>query len=303
MIEGTRRRGWRRSLRRRVFYPFEALAARSAFAVFRALGVEAASNLGGRIARLAGPRLAPSRQAARNLRRAFPDKSDAEIDRIVRDMWDNLGRVIGEYPHTRDIDAYGDGRIEVIGAENIDELRDDGRPGLFFTAHFGNWEITPPIITQRGLPITIVYRAANNPAVDEVVRKARDCEGVEQVPKGPVGARRAIELLGNGGHLGLLVDQKMNDGIPIPFFGRDAMTAPALAQLALRYHCPVVPVRSERTRGTRFRVTFFPPLEAVDTGDRDADMAAFMTRVNAMIEGWVRERPEQWFWLHRRWED
>lgn len=299
MGSGKRRAGaWPRRLRHLV----EGGAVEAAFALFRLIGIDAASALGGWVGRVVGPRLRASDRAVRNLERAFPGASEAEVRRIVRGMWENLGRVLGEYPHLQRLDLYGgDSRIEVVGAENVDAVRDDGRPGLFFTAHFGNWEITPLGIIQRGLALAYVYRAANNPIVDRLIYRARHDPRIEQVPKGAASARRAIALLGDGGHLGMLVDQRMNEGIPVPFFGRDAMTAPALAQLALRFRCPVVPIRAERLAGARFRLTYFPPLEAADTGERAADVAAFMARVNAMIEGWVRDRPEQWFWLHQRW--
>jgi KDO2-lipid IV(A) lauroyltransferase len=123
------------------------------------------------------------------------------------------------------------------------------------------------------------------------------------VPKGGLAARRAIEALKEGRHLALLIDQKMNDGIPVPFFGRPAMTAPAVAQLALRFDCAVVPARVERTEGAHFRLVVSPPLEIVRTGDRNADILALMTRINSVLESWIRERPEMWFWLHRRWPD
>jgi len=101
----------------------------------------------------------------------------------------------------------------------------------------------------------------------------------------------------------MMVDQKMNDGIPVPFFGRDVMTAPALAELALRYDCPVVPARVERLKGAYFRLLIYPPLELVKTGDRQADVAANMAQVNAILEQWIRDTPEQWLWLHNRWPD
>ena len=101
----------------------------------------------------------------------------------------------------------------------------------------------------------------------------------------------------------MLVDQKMNDGIPVPFFGRDAMTAPALARLALRYKCRVIPARAERLGGARFRLTFYDPMPLPDTGNLQADTLTLMTAVNAQIEAWIRERPDHWFWLHRRWPD
>ena len=115
--------------------------------------------------------------------------------------------------------------------------------------------------------------------------------------------RQLIKALRRGEHLGMLVDQKLNEGIPVPFFGRDAMTAPALAQLARRFACPVAPVRVERLEGAHFRLTVYPPLTLAESGDREADTAAAMGQVNAIIEGWIRDRPEQWLWLHRRWPE
>jgi Kdo2-lipid IVA lauroyltransferase/acyltransferase len=103
--------------------------------------------------------------------------------------------------------------------------------------------------------------------------------------------------------IAMLVDQKMNDGIAVPFFGRDAMTAPALARLALRYGCAVVPVRVDRLEGARSRITAEPPLDLPKTGNMEADTRAIMTRVNQVLESWIRERPDHWFWLHRRWPE
>jgi KDO2-lipid IV(A) lauroyltransferase len=99
----------------------------------------------------------------------------------------------------------------------------------------------------------------------------------------------------------MLVDQKMNDGIAVPFFDRPAMTASAVAELALKFRCPVVPLRCERLGGAHFRVTALPPLLLPDTGDRIADSYSLMLNINQLIESWIREHPEQWLWLHRRW--
>ena len=105
----------------------------------------------------------------------------------------------------------------------------------------------------------------------------------------------------NGKSISMLVDQKMNDGIAVPFFGRDVMTAPALAALALKYNCPAIPVRLERIKGCCFRVTVFPPLSHEKTGDRKKDLELMMTKVNETLEDWIIERPDHWFWLHNRW--
>lgn len=283
----------------------EGLAARAAFAFFKALPLDAASAFGGWLMRGLGPRLSVSKRARRNLSRAFPDKSPAEIEAVVRAMWDNLGRTTAEFAHLPEFDPYaGDGRVVVEGAENIDLLRDDGKPGLFFACHLANWEVQIFALTRRGLPAAVTYRASNNPEVEALYHRARGGPfGGTWIAKGAKGARQIIDVLRQGGHVAMLVDQKMNDGIPVPFFGRDAMTAPALAQLALKYRCPIVPCRIRRTGGARFHITFLPPMELPDSGDRQADVARLMAAVNALIEDWVRDDPAQWLWLHRRWPD
>jgi KDO2-lipid IV(A) lauroyltransferase len=262
----------------------EALGVAAVLGLFRLLPLDLASATGGWLCRRFGPFVPVSRYAERNLRRAFPEKTDAEIRSILVAMWENLGRVFGEYPHLARFRLYEpESRVEVVGAEHVDRLREDGKTGIFFSAHIGNWELASLGATQRGLPLTRIYRAPNNPL------------------KGAEGARRALAVMRAGGHLGMLVDQKMNDGIAAPFFGRPAMTAPALAQLALKFDCPVVPAKVERLEGCHFRLTIYPPLAVEKSGERD--VLALMTRVNSIIEGWIRERPEQWLWLHRRWSD
>jgi KDO2-lipid IV(A) lauroyltransferase len=219
-------------------------------------------------------------------------------------MWDNLGRTVAEYPHLSDINVYApNGRVDVIGAENVDLLRDNAKPGIFISAHLGNWEIASLGATQRGLPIDRIYRQANNPWFERLIRHGRRTIKGALIPKGAQGARKLLRSLKNGNHIGMLVDQKMNDGIAVPFFERDAMTAPAIAQMALRFDCPIIAARVERLPGVRFRLTILGPLEFTPSGDHRTDIAAMMLLVNKQLESWIRETPEQWLWLHNRWPD
>ncbi|HVI50340.1 MAG TPA: lipid A biosynthesis lauroyl acyltransferase [Candidatus Sulfotelmatobacter sp.] len=273
------------------------------FHLFRLLPVDAASAVGGWIGRSVGYRLPVTRRARRNLKRAFPDWPTAKVENTLRSMWDNLGRVAGEYPHLEKF-SYGPGqRVEVEGIEHLLGLRDDGRPGIFFSAHFGNWELAGLSAARNDLPITLIYRAANNARVNWVFERGRSVAGIDVIPKGASGARQALAKLKQGGHLGMLVDQKMNDGIAVPFFGRDAMTAPALAAFALKFDCPAVPAHVIRENGAHFRIVFQPALRFTKTGDQSADLLSAMTQVNGLIEEWVRAHPDQWMWLHKRWPD
>ncbi|MGC2854876.1 lipid A biosynthesis lauroyl acyltransferase [Novispirillum sp. DQ9] len=291
----------RRTPRPHLRHYLQAALALPLWGLFAVLPVEAASALGAALLRTFGPLTKPHRIARDNLRRAFPTKDEAEITAILRAMWDNLGRNVGELPHLAAIADPRNGRITVEGLEHLEAVRDDGRPGLFFSGHLANWELMPFIIQQAGLRLHVFYRAPNNPLVDRLFRKVHAGGAGELLPKGREGARRSLELLREGEHLGVLVDQKMNDGIPVPFFGRDAMTAPALAQLAVKFDAPVVPMRITRTTGCRFRAVFEAPVPMVTTATGKVDLAASMTAVNARLEAWITDRPEQWLWVHRRW--
>jgi len=279
------------------------LEAGLAFAVwglFAALPLDAASALGGAIARTLGPRLRASRVARRNLAHAFPEADAAWIEATVRAMWDNIGRVAGEFPHLAEIAR---DRVEVVGGEILDLMRDDGQPGIFISGHLANWEVAGAVTAARNLRLHLVYRTANNPWVERLYRKGRGVAAASMIPKGAEGARLALAALKSGHHLGMLVDQKMNDGVPVPFFGRDAMTAPAVAQFATRFGCPLVAARVERLGGARFRLSILPPLDFPHTGDVHDDNRLLLGRVNALFEQWIREHPAQWLWVHRRWPE
>ena len=171
-------------------HPFEAACAFALYGFFSLLPMDVASALGGWLGRTVGPRLSISKRAVRNISKAFPEKAETEVALIVRQMWDNLARLAAEYPHLGEFDVFAtNGRIEVVGAEYIDQLRDDGLPGIFFSAHIGNWEILSLAATQRGVPLDRVYRAANNRLVEWLYKRGRSAVKGALIPKGPGGAR------------------------------------------------------------------------------------------------------------------
>jgi KDO2-lipid IV(A) lauroyltransferase len=290
-------------LSKRLRWQIEYGAARAVFALFGALSVDGASALGSRLLRAIGPRLRAHKIARRNLEKVFPNKSTDEIDQILSRMWDNLGRTFGELPHLAEISNPASGRTTVIGLERLEHARDDGIGGLFFSAHFANWEIVPWTAQQNvGLASHPFFRAPNNPLMESLFRRLRDGCGGEPLPKGRQGAKRSVALLKQGEHLAMLVDQKMNDGIETNFMGHPAMTAPALATFALKFNLPVIPIHAIRQGGARFKIITEAPLALPNSGNRDQDIATLMATVNQTIAHWVEEAPEQWLWVHRRWK-
>ncbi len=282
----------------------EALLVKAAFGLLGRLPPARAARLAGGIARAIGPLLPVSRVARTNLRLAMPEQDRTARRRIVRGLWWNLGCTVAEMPHLSEFRASGTAAsYDITGTETLRWLTAKGGPAIFFSGHIGNWELLAPCAAAHGVRLAVLYRAADNPAVDELTARFRRLAmggNLTMLPKGASGARGAIAHLARGGFIAMLADQKMNDGIEVPLFGHPAMTAPAVAALALRFRCPVIPAHTERLGPARIRVIVEPPLELPDSGDRGADIAALTRAVNACLERWIRARPEGWLWLHRR---
>ncbi|WP_215746696.1 lysophospholipid acyltransferase family protein [Gluconobacter sp. P1C6_b] len=283
----------------------QSVALSSVISLLRNVSPRYASTAGGWLMRKIGMRLRATRIADRNLHLALPELPLAERQQIIRDVWTNLGQNVAELPYLSSFTRTDIGPgWEITGEEHIDALKANGSQALFFSGHLGNWELILPIATSLGMPVAGFYRASSNPVIDLVTQsmrqKALGATGI-MFPKGPKGARQALAHLQSGGSLGFLVDQKMNDGLAIPFFGRDAMTAPAVAQLALRFNLPIIPVYIVRLGEGRFRMVCEAPLQTDRTGDRHADIRSICIAMNETLERWIRERPGAWLWLHRRW--
>jgi Kdo2-lipid IVA lauroyltransferase/acyltransferase len=271
----------------------------------RRLGAGAASDLFGFVARNLGPLLPVNRVGDANLRLAMPELDAASRRRVLRGVWDNLGRTVGEFPFLGDLDETASGPgFEVVNRALGELIVADSAPVVIVGAHYANWEVGPVVMSRLGFRLGFFYRAASNPAMDAIIMRLR-AQGHRKMPpcfaKGAQGARQAATFLLRGGHLAMLIDQKLNNGISAPFFGHPAMTTPAAAALALRAKARLIPANVERIGRMRFRATMEEPMALPDTGDRDRDVALLTEALNRRVEAWVRADPTQWLWLHRRW--
>jgi KDO2-lipid IV(A) lauroyltransferase len=192
-------------------------------------------------------------------------------------------------------------RIEIRNAEQFLKLRDDGLPAILFTGHLANFELLPMVAAKFGLEIQSLFRQPNNKYAAARVADARKEIGRNLVASGAGASFQLMSALERGGHIGVLVDQKFRRGIRIPFFGHDAPSNPLLAKLARRYECPVHGARTIRLPGGRFRLEITEELVLPRTEEGDVDIRGTTELVNSIVEGWVREYPEQWLWIHRRW--
>ncbi|MBR2123804.1 MAG: lysophospholipid acyltransferase family protein [Acetobacter sp.] len=288
-------------------YKFEAICLRFILALLEALRADYASTLSGLFFRFIGPLLPVSRVAYRNLELAMPDLDSTKRKHIVRDMWENLGRNLGELPHLatlKENTPQGPG-FEIQGGHYLRPLLEKNSSVLFISGHIGNWELLPVAIARYGLSFASFYRAANNPDVNQIIIEMRNkALGTKVMPfftKSMRGMFSAITHVIQGGRLGILVDQKMNNGIEASFFGHSAMTTPAAAIIALQYHCPVILGYVKRLGPARLRVVVEAPLLLPDTGDKQEDIRLLTQIFNNHLEVWIRQHPESWLWLHKRW--
>ena len=269
--------------------------------VIRAIPVDRASDFGALVCVTFGPLTSVQKTVEQNLRIAFPEMPDAERRRLIRAQWENTGRVFAEFP-IMDRLTPASGRVEIINGERLDAIREAGRPVVFVSGHFANWEIMPATIVRYGVVCEMTYRAANNPFVDKRIRDSRARYGVKLfAPKGGEGARELLDGMNRGASVALMNDQKFNQGLAVPFFGHPVMTAPGPTRLALRFGTVLQPMSVTRLKGARFRVVVEDPIELERTSDRSADIEAGVRRVTEWIEARVRQHPEDWFWVHKRW--
>jgi len=274
--------------------------------LLRRANPDRASDFCGALARRIGPHLPAHRIGQANLRAAFPDKDAAWIEGTLRESWENLGRVAGEYVHMSriwdfDPDRPNAGRIQTDSVPLFDRLRLDGKPALCFAAHLANWELPAIAAAAHGLPSAVVYRMPNNKAVaKEIIRIRAPLMGRLIRTR----AQAAIEMaaaLSAGEHLGMVVDQHFSRGVDVTFFGRRCKANPSVARLARQFDCPVVGVRVVRLPDHRFRIEGFGPYDLPRAADGQVDVVATTQMITTIIEGWIREYPGQYLWFHRRW--
>ena len=269
--------------------------------ISKIIGLKISSILGGLLLSIYGKFSSKNKIAIKNLNMVFPNKSIEEKKIIIKNMWFHFGRVLGEYPHLNNIRAFNDKYVKIEGIENLLLPLKKYNNCLFFSAHLGNWELTSHPLTESGYKISFIYRSPNNKKVDELLRKIRMNYGVDLIRKGSVGARKCIKILKQEkGNIGMLIDQKMNDGIETNFFGQKTMTASAIAKFSLKYKCPIIPSVCRRKSDINFVIKYLPEISYQKVKKLGTETKV-MNLLNNYVESWIRESPDQWIWIHNRW--
>lgn len=286
---------------KKFIYIVEFVLALTLIAVLLLIGMRASAWLVGRLVRFVGKRHGAHNVAFGNLSRAMPHLSVEEKADLLDKVWLNLGMVFGEFLH---IGILSKKKINKI--INIDEgaklmiekmiaAQKEGRGGIITSAHFGNWEVGLRYMIDKGVRIRALYRPLNNTYVNWLMKKIRTGSNIA---KGRDGSREIIQEIKKGSFVVILADQKVTGGLPIKFFHDDALTTESIAKIVTKYDVDLVMAKVTRV-GESSNFEF--GLENVEVSEYSSsrDVTKLITN---KIEDWVRDCPEQWFWVHDRWK-
>ena len=286
------------------------LVAQVAFGIlnlFKVFPADPAIRFADRMARRIGPKLAKRHKLMLvNLRNAYPEKTEEELEEIAIASWGHMGRLAAEYVFLDrlfdfDPEQAEPGRVEVSGAPIFIDLLENPRPFIVFTAHTGNFELLPVAGKAFGLEVMVMFRPPNNPYIAKKIFDFRASRMGALVPSHAGSSFSLARRLDEGGGVGVLVDQKFRKGLKTLFFGRPVQTNPLVAKLVRQFDAEVYPARCIRLPDNRYRLEIEPKIEMPRDENGKLDLQAVGQLLNDRVESWVREYPEQWLWYHDRW--
>ena len=270
------------------------------FIIFKFLGPIVSSNLSGKIFEKIGPFFRSKKIILSNLKRAYPDKSSEDLNKIINSMWNNYGRFFAEFMFIKDFrKGKLSEKIEIEGKEILDNIKINNRQVIFISGHFSNFELMAMCLEKSGIKLSAIYRPLNNIFLNkimETLRKKYICRN--QIKKGIGGLKKLIELKKNNLSTALMIDQRVSEGILSDFFNKKALTTTIPAQLVKKFNIPIVPVYIERTEGIKFKIIISPPINFSE----NSTIQSITDELNLVLEKMIIKKPEQWIWSHNRWK-
>ena len=275
------------------------------FLVFKIIGLKLSSDLGEIIGKYFGPLFRKRTIAKKNILIAFPDFNEKSINEMIDSMWKNIGRIFGEYIHINKFSIINNNNKKIIftNRSNVEILKKNNKPIVFFSGHFANFELMAKCLRELGFNIGAIYRPLNNIFLNpimEFIRKKYICP--IQIEKGSNGTKKLIRHISTNNPLALMVDQRLSSSIRVPFFDQPATTTITPAQLAIKYDALLVPVFLKRLEKTNFEFFIEEPLITNRTNDYDKDIFNITQIMNIKIEEFIKRDPAHWLWSHDRWK-
>jgi Kdo2-lipid IVA lauroyltransferase/acyltransferase len=270
------------------------------FSLFKILGLKISSALGGKIFEQIGPLFRSKKLIHSNLKRAFPNISLDNLDKITKLMWNNYGRVFAEYMFIKDFrKGKSAKKVEIVGQEILENIRKENKSVIFISGHLSNFELMAMHIEKSGIKLSAIYRPLNNIFLNKImerIRKKYICKN--QVKKGIGGMKKLIHFKKLKYSTALMIDQRVSQGINSNFFNQKALTTTIPAQLVKKFKIPVVPIFIERINKINFKIVIKNPINF----DNDETTQSITDRLNLALEEMIIYKPEHWIWSHNRWK-
>jgi len=275
------------------------------FLIFKIIGLKLSSKLGEIIGKYFGPLFRKKAIAKKNILIAFPNINETSIDQIIDDMWKNIGSIFGEYIHINKFSILDEGKNKIVftNKNNLQILKNNKKPIVFFSGHFANFELMAKCLRELEFNIGAIYRPLNNIFLNpimEFIRKKYICS--IQIEKGSAGTKKLIKHISTNNPLALMIDQRLSSSIRVPFFNQPATTTTTPAQLSIKYDALLVPVFLKRLKKTKYEFFIEEPLVVKKTNNYEKDIFNITEIMNKKIEEFIKVDPANWLWSHDRWK-
>ena len=269
------------------------------FLIFKILRLKLSSSFCGKIFQIVGPYFRSEKIINQNLTNVFPDLDTDNKSKIIKNMWNNYGRVLAEYMFF-DMFRKDKGKIiSIEGKEILKQIKNELSKAVFVSGHFANFELMAMEIEKAGINLTAIYRPLNNfflNKIMEFIRKKYICKN--QIKKGVSGLKLLLKLTKKNYSSALMIDQRVSEGIKAQFFNKDAYTTTIPAQLIKRYNMPIIPVSIKRINKINFKIFIHQPISF----DKEDSIEMITNKLNKVLEDLVLSNPHQWIWTHNRWK-
>jgi len=270
------------------------------FFLFKILGLNISSALGGKLFEKIGPLFRSKKLIHSNLKKAFPDISLDHLNRITKMMWNNYGRVFAEYMFIKKFREDRSNRNIIIeGQEILEDIKKKNKSVVFISGHLSNFELMAMHIEKSGIKLSTIYRPLNNIFLNKImerIRKKYICK--YQIKKGIGGMKKLMHLKKLNYSTALMIDQRVSQGIRSDFFNQKALTTTIPAQLVKKFKIPIVPIFIERINNINFKIVIKNPI----TFDNEETTKTITDKLNLVLEKMVSYKPELWIWSHNRWK-
>tara|TARA_B100000780_G_scaffold228521_1_gene167943 strand:- start:198 stop:1058 length:861 start_codon:yes stop_codon:yes gene_type:complete len=281
-------------------YFIQFLIISSLFIIYKILGLKIASDFSSTLLKNFGPFFRSKKLIQQNILKAFPEINSKDLSKLSKNMWSNYGRILSEYVFLKDFRrSKFDNKLEIIGLDILSKIKEEGKPVIFISGHFNNFELMAMQIEKSGINLAVIYRPLNNKFLNyimEQIRRKYICKN--QIKKGLAGTRQLLSYFKKNHSIALMIDQRVSQGIKSNFFKHEAYTTTIPAQFAKKFNCNIVPIYIERINKINFKLTINKPLEY----SNDKSIEDITLDLNHIIEKMILKNPDQWIWSHNRWK-